>query len=159
MIKYKHMDKIKLSKASVGIISGFILLLLAVIIFGFINRNSGGETPWFYLMTSVAAIIIILLIAYLVLLKKGKIQQKEPDYYTFFIMGIVWLVIGIPTENSVLWIIGLVFTLTGLANKNKWKKQPKLRELPPAQKNLRIALFVVLVLMFLAGLVAYYVTR
>jgi len=46
---------------------------------------------------------------------------REPEYRTFFIMGIAFIPIGIAAGNSVFWILGLVFLILGITNREKWK--------------------------------------
>lgn len=151
------MEKTKLNKASFGIILGLTLLLLGVFVFAFLNKDTGGG-PWAYLMYAIAGLIFIFLIVYLILLKQGKIKQREPDYYTFFIMGIIWLPAGIAADIPGLWMLGLVFLIIGAANKDKWKKQPKFSELPKAQRNLKISALI-LGILFFTGFVFYALYR
>jgi len=72
----------------------------------------------------------------------------------FFIMGIIWLVFGIPLKNYTLSIMGIIFAIVGLVNKGKWKKNRQRWEtLSPEEKKWKIAIIVVLSLLVLAGLV------
>jgi hypothetical protein len=71
-------------------------------------------------------------------------------------MGLIFLPLGISSDNHVFLVFSLVFMGVGLANKKKWKKQPKLSELSPAQRKFRIALLVTLGLLVLAGFVAWW---
>lgn len=57
------------------------------------------------------------------MVKKRKRQKRDPDYYTFFIMGLILFIVGLAVNNLGLFIIGLIFFIIGLANKNKWKKK------------------------------------
>ncbi|MFX0068035.1 MAG: hypothetical protein ACFE7S_04125 [Candidatus Hodarchaeota archaeon] len=91
------------------------------------------------IILTIAAIMVILisvgLILAIVLLKK-KIEGKtaEPDYHTFFLMGIVFvsvgivftlmtllldmsLIVGIP-----LFAMGIIYLVYGWENRDKWKK-------------------------------------
>ena len=75
--------------------------------------------------------VIIGLILTLVLLKKKKEgKMGEPNYQVFFILGILWMPIGIifmMTINLVLGIaflgLGVSYLGIGLANRDKWKIQ------------------------------------
>ena len=68
--------------------------------------------------------ILILLLLFLVLFFIFNRKKKhEPDYYTFFIMGIVWAFFGLVfRENSLFFIMGLAFMVIGLVHKKDWKK-------------------------------------
>ena len=51
---------------------------------------------------------------------------RDPEYRTFFIMGIAFVPIGIAIGNSVFWIIGLVFLILGITNREKWSNYRKI---------------------------------
>ncbi len=51
---------------------------------------------------------------------------RDPEYHTFFMMGIAFVPIGIATGNSVFWIIGLVFLILGITNREKWSNIRKI---------------------------------
>jgi hypothetical protein len=101
----------------------------------------------------VATLIFVLFVSMLIYYKKtGK--KHEPDYYTMYILGITWTPLGIifaTTMNNPAFLgIGIVLLIAGLANKDKWKKQPKLNR--KQQKWTRGALiFGLLLLSFLVG--------
>ena len=73
--------------------------------------------PW--LLLSVLFLVLLLGVVFL-MKRRGK--KMEPDYYTFFIFGILWLPMGIAMGNSMFALLGIVFLLAGIANKDKWKK-------------------------------------
>jgi amino acid transporter len=105
-----------------------------------------------FILVGILFLVILLAVAFFVFKKKN---MAEPDYYSFFIMGIIWLAAGIPLGNTALMIMGLVFTALGLANRNKWKKQKKWGELTGPERNVRIILIAVLVFFALLGIVVY----
>ena len=143
----------------ISVVAGLVLLVLSLVAFLLLSRNQlSASQPIFYLVLGIAALIVIIGVVFVVLAAKGKIERKEPDYKTFFIMGIIWVPLGLVLDNPALWIIGLVFMALGLKNKNKWKDQPKWNELPAAQKNLKLALIIALLLMVVLGVVAFYLT-
>lgn len=53
------------------------------------------------------------------------ILDTGDHYRVFFTLGIVWLPIGIATDNPGLLGLGAVFLIAGLANRSKWKKEPR----------------------------------
>ena len=107
--------------------------------------------PWI-IITIVVLIIILAIIAVFVTRKKGK---HEPDYYTFYIIGITWIPLGLATKNYAFFIMGLVFIGIGLANKDKWKK-PKLNN---KQQKTRMMLFIIIGLVCLIGLMVFYLVK
>jgi predicted membrane channel-forming protein YqfA (hemolysin III family) len=91
---------------------------------------------WVWVSTALLAIVLTLgLLAILVNLKKkagGKAEQ--PNHRAFFFMGIVMLIAGtaevlvfLRSDVSYvvalpLLVIGLVFVVVGLANRDKWRR-------------------------------------
>ena len=78
----------------------------------------------------VAALVVIGLILTLVVFKKKKEGKiVEPNYQVFFILGILWIPIGIvfmiEIDNPAFIGItgmGLIYMTIGLANRDKWEK-------------------------------------
>jgi LPXTG-motif cell wall-anchored protein len=52
------------------------------------------DFPW--LIMVVGVLIILLAVIFIALRRKRKVP---PDYYSFFWIGIIWMVIGIPLGN------------------------------------------------------------
>ena len=100
----------------------------------------------------IAILLAIILLAILAIF----IKRKTPiDYYSLFIMGIAWFVLGLPMKNYALSIIGLVFMIIGFKNKDKWKKNKSLNKLTKKQKWIRIILSVVLGILVAAFIVLF----
>ena len=120
----------------------------------------------FWIMVSALILIVILLI-FAILYKaknKGKIPKRDPDYYSFFWMGICWLGAGIPlavtTNNWGLLGIGIIFTIWGLAHKKEWKKNHiKHKDLTPAERKIKSWIAIILGIIVLVGLVAFLFIR
>ena len=78
----------------------------------------------------VAALVVIGVILTLVVFKKKKEgKMREPNYKVFYILGIIWIPIGIVfmvTINRVLGVafmgMGITYMMIGLANRDKWEK-------------------------------------
>ena len=86
-------------------------------------------------------------------MKKGK---HKPDYYSFFMIGIIWIGVGIPLDNVALWTLGIVFFLVGILNREKWKtNRAKWKDLDKKEKKLRIWIMYVLGSLVLLGLVVF----
>ena len=60
-----------------------------------------------------------------VIIAKQKGMLGETNYQTIFILGVILLPIGFGTDNQVLLILGLVYILLGLVNKDKWGNRHK----------------------------------
>ncbi len=108
-------------------------------------------TPWIIIAVGV---LIILLAAFA--LWSRKIPRRPPDYYTLFILGIIWLPAGIATGNNALFILGLVFMALGATHKKDWKKN-KVRwsDLTPEEKRFRKILILVLSILIVLGFIAF----
>lgn len=118
--------------------------------------------PWIV----ISILILLILFGVLAFLLTRK-KKHKPDYYSFFIMGLTWMVIGgglmiIRRYNDLnfLFFIGLIFFVIGLANKDKWKKNR--RTWKNMDKNERIIYIVAMVLvgvLVLAGFVVYFLVN
>ena len=109
--------------------------------------------PWI-MIGVVAALVVLVAIVFVFKRKKGKIEE-DADYRAFFLMGISWIMIGLPMtifygfEFNALFAMGIIFTIMGAANRPKWKKEP-------LTKNQRISWIAVFVAMLvLASVVGY----
>jgi uncharacterized membrane protein len=82
---------------------------------------------------AVLAVIILLGIISIIYVLRRERMQTEPDYRSWFIMGIMFVsiyLIGILTGSyepiPIFLILGLVFMITGLANYKKWGRQRRI---------------------------------
>jgi archaellum biogenesis protein FlaJ (TadC family) len=92
-----------------------------------------------FLFPALILIIVLALLGVLIY-KVYKGDMKEPDYYNFFIMGIIWLPFGIAmllmSDNSLgtlFSILGGAYIAIGLKHKDKWHK-PRKKLTPERQK-------------------------
>ena len=51
---------------------------------------------------------------------------RDPEYRTFFIMGVAFLPIGIATGNAGFLAMGLIFIIMGITNREKWSNDRKI---------------------------------
>lgn len=109
--------------------------------------------PIFFLTGGIAVTIALLLVSFFVM-RRGEKKHKI-DYRTLFILGIVWIPIGLATGNHILWIVGLALFTVGYMNRNKWERQKPLSELDTSERKLRIALLIGLALLFIVGAIFY----
>lgn len=110
--------------------------------------------PW--ILISVGVLIILLGIVAILVAKSRKGKHK-PDYYTFFIMGIIWLPFGIATKNYAFFVMGLIFMIIGLVNKDKWKENHRsLKNMNKDERRIMVAMMIILGILVLAGLVVFF---
>jgi ABC-type amino acid transport system permease subunit len=108
--------------------------------------------PWILISILIALILLVLAVIW------AKKNNKRPtDYYTFFIIGLIWTVFGIPLKNYALSGMGVVFLVVGLVNKDKWEKnRVKWSDLTEEERKIRTWLIIVLGIFLLAGFIAWY---
>jgi NhaP-type Na+/H+ or K+/H+ antiporter len=82
-----------------------------------------SEILW--IMGGILALILVIGVVFVWKLRKNN-WKHNPDYKTFFTMGIIWLPFGIALNMPYFFIMGLVFIAIGLANKDKWDKKTKM---------------------------------
>jgi hypothetical protein len=75
-----------------------------------------------YVIALPGLITLLLLVIFLVK-TKGKIEPRDIDYRTFFIIGVAFFPVGIATRNPGLWSLGLIFMILGAVNRDKWSKE------------------------------------
>jgi len=91
-------------------------------------------SEWPLISAAIAATLVVgILVGFVAWRRRKEGKLAEPDYRAFFVMGIVWVPVGIvfmfilslsdiPFVTGVpLWIMGLVYLTIGLANRDKWK--------------------------------------
>ena len=115
-----------------------------------------------FLWGSVAIFSLILALLAIFLAKRAGKGKVETDYRSFFTIGVIWLTFGIvmdlalgePFASNSLTYLGLIFTIAGLVNKDKWGK---VKPISPSKKakafmlGLVIATIIAVSLAFLAG--------
>ena len=149
------MDKNKWTPATVGFLTGLVLLIAGIFAF-FIAGGATASGIYLYMSVAIAGVLIAIGITFVVLLRKGKISNTEPDYRTLFIMGVIFTGAGVSINMGVS-AFGVILMIVGIANRKKWKEQPKFSEMSPGQKKLKIVALVLLGILVFAGFVAWYV--
>lgn len=72
-------------------------------------------------LISIGLVLLMLIATFFVFVLTMKRHKHNADYYSLFVIGLAWFVVGIPIENYLLSLIGVIFFAIGLANKDKWK--------------------------------------
>jgi hypothetical protein len=135
-------------------LAGMLALFAGLVAFFYVE-GLAGRPIYLFAIIIVAIIVAAVAVVYLYLLSKGKIQQTGPDYRTLFYLGLVFFIFG-SVNNPTFYVIGLVFFIVGLVNKKKWKPEKKWSEMPPAQRNFKIAAIAILFLLVIGGFVMWY---
>lgn len=115
--------------------------------------------PWI-LFSIVILILIFGVLAILVAKNRGK--KHKPDYYTFFIMGVIWTAFGIifRGEMTFFLIMGLAFLAIGLINKDKWKSnRRRWGDMDKGERKLMMCVSIILGILVLAGVVALFLVK
>jgi hypothetical protein len=120
------------------------------------------DIPWIFVGLAVGALAVTAGIALMFVTVKRR-RGIEPDYRSLYMMGLIWAPIGL-----VLWltldnpgmiglsVMGMIFLVIGLANREKWQAGQSWADMQPEGKRLRLILvgvgligLVLLVAMFL----------
>ncbi len=77
-----------------------------------------------WIMVGILALILLLGVIFLV--KRRYAGKRQPtDYYTMFIIGIIWAALGLIPGNYIFLIMGVAMAAAGLAHKSEWRKNRK----------------------------------
>ncbi len=101
------------------------------------------------LMIVIALIVLSILVATIIISRKYQIQ---PNFFSFFVIGLIWLPLGLVLRNHFLVIMGAAFLITGLINHKKWQTRIKWSELPEPVKRMKIFIVIFLAVLVFAGL-------
>lgn len=114
-----------------------------------------------WILISIGLLIVVLAILAFYLNKNEKVT---PNYYSLFIMGIIFLMVGILLElisyecsmNYIFMSLGVIYAFVGFIHRKKWRKNCiPWKKLSRKEKELRSLLIIVLSIIVLAGLTAY----
>jgi hypothetical protein len=108
-------------------------------------------------ITIALTLVALLAVAFVFYWRKG--EGLETDYRLFFILGIVWLPLGIATDNPGFWGMGAVFLIVGLVNRDKWKEAGKWAGLSPSERSVNLLVLLGLLLAFALAVAAFFLTR
>ncbi len=111
-----------------------------------------ASAPW--LLIGIGLLLIVFAVLYI---QMRKINKRPVDYYNLFIMGIIWLPIGIIMDYNAFLILGLIFTLIGIANKDKWEKnRVRWSDYTDKEKKFHKIMIGALTIILLIGIIAFY---
>ncbi|MFC1753214.1 hypothetical protein ACFL96_07440 [Thermoproteota archaeon] len=93
----------------------------------------------------IVAVAVILVLAW-----KFRGEKFNTDYYAFYCLGLVWLILGIAGNNTSLMMLGVVFGAIGMANKSKWKKKDWTK-MSKGDRRWLVSLITLLLLLLIMG--------
>lgn len=108
-------------------------------------------------VTIALTVVALLVVAFVVYRRKG--ERPKPDYRVFFILGITWLTLGIATENPTFWVMGAVFLIVSLVNRDKWKDAEKWSDLSSSQRTIRLLVVLGLALVLVLAVATFFLAR
>lgn len=105
-----------------------------------------SSTPW--ILISVGILVVLLgIVAYF----STKNKKRKKDYFSIFIIGLIWFVIGIPSKSYFFIIVGAFYLVWGVAHRKEWKKNRfDWGKLSKKQKKWQIALTIGLAALLVA---------
>jgi hypothetical protein len=106
-------------------------------------------------MDLIILIILILIVIFSIVAFINIKKSGEVDYYTFFVVGLIWIPFGILASNKTFILFGAGFFITGLVNKENWRTRD-FSELPVNVKRMRVALILFLIFAFLIALGVFF---
>jgi hypothetical protein len=114
-----------------------------------------SSLPW---VVIVGVILLVTLVLFAVSSDKNK--KNMPNYFTLFIMGAFWVMIGVFADVLPLWVMGLIYVFVGISHKDKWEENnKKWRKMTESDRNFNLLMAGTFGTLFLIGLVVLYLTR
>jgi hypothetical protein len=82
--------------------------------------------------------------------KRGK--KRAADYFSFFIVGIIWVALGIPIGNYPLTALGAAAVVISVAMRNRWRRNLHDWKAGRRQKMLMVLMLVAGLFFFISAL-------
>jgi len=103
----------------------------------------------------ILAILIGCFVAFLFAIRN---RSYGIGYYSLFLVGLIWMIAGIPMENYLLSIFGIIFFVLGLQHKEEWEaEKSSFATLSEKGKKDRLVLTGILALAIIASLIFYFI--
>ncbi len=106
----------------------------------------------------ITVLVFLLLIGVGFLIHQRRESNRKPNYRLLFILGIIWLPLGIIFQNLALWGPGIVFFIVGAANRKHWEES-RWRDLSPHEKRVKLWAIGILLLILTVGVGVYFFNR
>jgi hypothetical protein len=106
-----------------------------------------------WILLGIAVSVVVLGIIALIIKSK---KHAPTDYYALFVIGIVWIPVGIALKNYALSSMGIIFAAAGLAHKDSWKNNRRSWRLLSNEEKMLKGVLILITLILLAGGLVYY---
>ena len=87
-------------------------------------------SEWIFFSIGMLALLVLIGIILLLIVWRKRGIVGEPNYQVFFMLGIVWIPVGVvfmaavnPTIGFAFMAMGIAYLAIGLANRDKWEKK------------------------------------
>jgi amino acid transporter len=108
-------------------------------------------------------VILVLLLGVMLFVRIKYKQPFQPDYRAFFLLGLIWIMIGIinliQDGSAALGALGVILLAIGLGNRDKWRQQKKWADLPPELRRMKLIFVLVILLVLVLGIAAFFWLR
>ncbi|MFH1452074.1 MAG: hypothetical protein ABIF88_02795 [archaeon] len=106
---------------------------------------------------TIPSILALLIITAFLVFYATRNKKQKINYRSLFLVGVVWIAIGIPLKNYIISLIGIAFMLAGIKNKKELesKKHKSEKELTSKKKKIYIFWMILLTLVLISGIVTY----
>jgi hypothetical protein len=109
------------------------------------------------ILAVIIAIFVFGLLVIALLWRKNQPEKIEPNYRIFFIMGIIYIPVGIALNNIGIGALGFIFMVLGLVNRKKWGEDTTWTDLTTDQKQFKVLIMVGLLGVLVLGALAFYI--
>jgi integral membrane sensor domain MASE1 len=115
-------------------------------------------TGWTLVSVVIMLVMVALLTLYVFFSHKG--PSRGPDYYSLFIMGLLWLALGFPLDSAVLSLVGAVLMLIAWMHRDRWEANRRaLADMTSQQWRARAIIIGAGLLALLAALIVAFTRR
>jgi len=104
----------------------------------------------------VIVITVVLLVA-LIIARRYSETPHQTNFKALFVLGLAWIVVGISSDNLPLLVLGILFMVIGIINRQRWTRQPRWTEMSPAQKRIKLIIMSILLVLLVAAAALYFV--
>ncbi len=101
-----------------------------------------------WLLISIMVFLLLIVILALIFRKK-----ERPDYYGLFVVGMIWIPVGISLKNYPLVAIGCVSMLIGILKRKEWDKPKTWNELTPQERKAKAIVFWITMILVTLGFI------
>ncbi len=109
--------------------------------------------PWVLIL--IVGLILVLAVLIFSLYKHRK-KNYRPDYRGLFILGVIFLFLGILMSLSVFWILGVIYMIVGVVHKDQWKKNQRTwNKMKKNERKVFMGIIIALLLFFVVGIGTY----